>query len=769
LAVVKGQFGGINVDRSPLMLPSGSAISAKNVELRHGFLKKRGGFRLVATATDAINYMTLAGFENGQTFLVVQGDTDIEYAQIDGGQAISLSPLPVLSGGTGGWWFMWADGLYQVTTAGVKKWQGGIDSGTAQGGDATPMIQLASTSSSKDDYYKGRTLITTGGTGSGQTKTIVSYSGSDQKATVDSAWSGTPDNSTTYEIFGIYDAGIGRADDGHNERDGTKSDGTTPIKIPYYPPLWYDDTPLTGDKRGTYNVAISFRNSRTGEEGMIGNISNVIQELPRGFLIYVGSTFSLYPAAGYASGLTAFKTPNDPAKGGTYNFEYDQMVIYQSPGLNDTYQSRTFSMYEVYSGSSDNINTDINLRQNDSLLQRNKPVVNNGGLPPGSDVGVFNGIQAIYANLNTWTEDGLDADEMPGLVMFSLPEFPCMVPRRDRYAFYANASEFDTDAERAELSSTVDPKPWIGQTGTISDEKLVSMQSVQGRTLAFTKRNTWKYGVVGDGRIFASQLHPSIGSDGRYSNTVADGTIHTISSTKWAAFGPDGLHKISDGIFEEILADIPDGYRENIVMGHYSFRDQVWAAIPKANGKVQRILIWDFEAGHITRGGNHTGALCEFEIESLGANEEITALCERVDGHGEPTMLVGTSAGHIYEYPIGYGDGESGSEVDFAAEWEGHFGQERQAEPNTIRRIDAHAGDNVNGVVTATMTPLLTDGEAGADSTTQLLSKDNKLIKINTLASPRKWRMFKFKLSSAKAEGASTDQWQINALNWIVD
>ncbi len=755
MAVIKGQFGGINTDRSPLLLPSGTATSAKNVELRDGILKKRGGFRKRATAGSAIHHMKIAGFENGQTFLVVQAESAIEYARIDTGSAISsLSTLPVMSGGSGGWWFQWADGLYRVSTSEVKKWQAG-SFGSAQSGSNTTTVVLESDAKATDDYYNGSFVVTDTGTA-----TVTDYVGSTQTATVSPALSGTP---STYSIYGIYDAGIGRADDGHSTRTGTKRDGTGSTTIPYYPPIWYDPSFTEGDKSGYYNLAISFRNSRTGEEGMVSNLSN-FEGVAAGYLIYLGSSYTTYPSCGNVK----FTTPNAPAKKAgvaTYNFEYDQMVIYQSPGLNITRQNRTFSMYEVYVGPADNITTDINLRNNDSLLQTNKPLVNNGGVPPKSDIGTFNGSQAIYANIKTFEEDGLTEIQMPGIVMFSLPEYPCMVPRRDRYYWYANELAYDVT-----LSSSVDPLPWIGRTGIISDEKLVSMQSTVGQTYAFTKRNTWRYGVVGDGRIFASQVHPSIGSDGRYANCVANGRVHTISSTKWAAFG-ESLEIISDGVFEEILRDIPDGYRDNIVMGHYSFRNQVWAAIPNSSNKVKRILIWDDDAGHVTRGGNHVGALYEFEIESLGDNEEITALVERVDGYNEPTMLVGTSAGNIYEYPIGYADGATGGLVDYAAEWEGHFGQERQASANTIEVIDIHAGANVADNVTASVTPLRTDSETGATAFTQTLKKSNGLITMNVMAGPRKGRLFKMKLSSSKAASAgdSTSQWQINALNWVVN
>ena len=75
------------------------------------------------------------------------------------------------------------------------------ESGTAQAGASTT-ITLAADESAMDDAYNGKTIKITGGTGSGQIKTISDYVGSTKVATVDSSWSSNPDNTSTYEIYG---------------------------------------------------------------------------------------------------------------------------------------------------------------------------------------------------------------------------------------------------------------------------------------------------------------------------------------------------------------------------------------------------------------------------------------------------------------------------------------------------------------------------------------------------------------------------------------
>lgn len=77
---------------------------------------------------------------------------------------------------------------------------GRVQSGTAQAGASTS-ITLAAGASSTNDAYKGMTIRTTGGTGSGQERVCTAYNGTTKVATVDSAWGTTPNNTTTYDVI----------------------------------------------------------------------------------------------------------------------------------------------------------------------------------------------------------------------------------------------------------------------------------------------------------------------------------------------------------------------------------------------------------------------------------------------------------------------------------------------------------------------------------------------------------------------------------------
>ena len=73
------------------------------------------------------------------------------------------------------------------------------NTGTAQAGGSST-ITLASGASAVNDFYIGHTVVTTSGTGSGQTRIVTAYDGTTKIATVDSAWSVNPDNTTGYAV-----------------------------------------------------------------------------------------------------------------------------------------------------------------------------------------------------------------------------------------------------------------------------------------------------------------------------------------------------------------------------------------------------------------------------------------------------------------------------------------------------------------------------------------------------------------------------------------
>lgn len=80
--------------------------------------------------------------------------------------------------------------------------------GTAQAALALS-IDLAADASASDDAYNGLEITIESGTGSGQTRTINDYDGTNKRATVDVAWTTNPDATSVYKV-GNGNPGTGR-------------------------------------------------------------------------------------------------------------------------------------------------------------------------------------------------------------------------------------------------------------------------------------------------------------------------------------------------------------------------------------------------------------------------------------------------------------------------------------------------------------------------------------------------------------------------------
>jgi hypothetical protein len=74
------------------------------------------------------------------------------------------------------------------------------ETGTAQAGSTSTTIKLAVGASATDDAYNVMYVTITSGTGSGQVRRITDYVGATKVATVDTAWTTTPNNTSVYAI-----------------------------------------------------------------------------------------------------------------------------------------------------------------------------------------------------------------------------------------------------------------------------------------------------------------------------------------------------------------------------------------------------------------------------------------------------------------------------------------------------------------------------------------------------------------------------------------
>ena len=82
-------------------------------------------------------------------------------------------------------------------------------SGTAEGGTSDSIILAPLSIDAVDDRYNGQTIEITGGTGAGQSREITDWVHSTRTATVEPAWSATPDNTSQYRIANVSTNGAG--------------------------------------------------------------------------------------------------------------------------------------------------------------------------------------------------------------------------------------------------------------------------------------------------------------------------------------------------------------------------------------------------------------------------------------------------------------------------------------------------------------------------------------------------------------------------------
>jgi hypothetical protein len=82
------------------------------------------------------------------------------------------------------------------------------ENGTAQGGSSST-ITLASGANASNDFYNGTFIEITSGTGSGQVRQIDDYVGSTKVATVATAWTTAPDNTSVYRVTAFHPSQVG--------------------------------------------------------------------------------------------------------------------------------------------------------------------------------------------------------------------------------------------------------------------------------------------------------------------------------------------------------------------------------------------------------------------------------------------------------------------------------------------------------------------------------------------------------------------------------
>ena len=136
--------------------------------------------------------------------------------------------------------------------------------GTAQAGASTS-ITLVSTASATNDAYKGMYVTLTGGTGSGQVKRITAYNGTTKVATVDSAWTINPNNTSTYSLEVFAAASVGQYVNGFPQGRAkiiSVTSATVVNAVTEYP--FFNTTALTA---GNWDIESGYENVWSATKG----------------------------------------------------------------------------------------------------------------------------------------------------------------------------------------------------------------------------------------------------------------------------------------------------------------------------------------------------------------------------------------------------------------------------------------------------------------------------------------------------------------------
>ena len=182
-------------------------------------------------------------------------------------------------------------GMFTTIQAAIDSVNPIVHSGTAQAG-AAATITLATTASAVDDYYNGMKVRLTGGTGSGQIRTIIDYVGSTKVATVDSNWTVQPIAGTTYAVKSVVTVSVypGKYDEAiilkdcvdivaHNPK-GTKilqrvSENNVPCDCNTMITIDAQSTPYRGLEIRNANSHIYFKGEIFGGEELGGTTSAI--------------------------------------------------------------------------------------------------------------------------------------------------------------------------------------------------------------------------------------------------------------------------------------------------------------------------------------------------------------------------------------------------------------------------------------------------------------------------------------------------------------
>ena len=501
-----------------------------------------------------------------------------------------------------------------------------------------------------------------------------------------------------------------------------------------------------GGKEGYYHVAVTHKNTKTGEESVTSGMQTGGEAETR--LSSENGGMAISNWQGLGAGVSDLIW--DLA------FEFDAHNVYctlgntERIGLGDGVAQYSYQLYleevvrtakiwpmAIFNG----------LFRMDQIMASRPMLSNKGGQPPGAKYGCWNGSQAIYLEvypkakwsaLGTFLTAGVKA---PGVMMYSVPGFPAMVPQEH--------------IETIPGGDGIDKKNVVPSGG--SHEIASGIQGlvtgcgyVGGSFVAFTNSSTYLMTPNSSGNMkpqLADSTHGAIG----YCPVVSTGSaVHAVGKDGWLRIG-EGIQNIAYQQFTPTMQAIPDGGISATVGGYYSHRNEVWFAVAKAGGtKAQRILIWDEQKQEL---------VAKFDPANL-STAGIKAMVELSHPTQSPIMLIALDTGVILSWPgSAYTDGSTA----YACNWRGLFGQEKRADMLTFEQILSSMESVPAAGITLTVAGVQTAATAatatGVSKTIPKASVEPKETRLDTgvamtFDASAHGRMFAVEYSSTTDQGA---------------
>lgn len=474
-----------------------------------------------------------------------------------------------------------------------------------------------------------------------------------------------------------------------------------------------------GEKEGYYHVWVAGYNSVTGEVGQVGLPGRAAST---GFLEtrYTSST----------GGITITNEASTLVSG-----EADGFIVYCSRDTEALGASGSEVEVFTYRGYIDVVgdNSDYDwsstfpgLNKADHALDLSESFTNAGGVPPASTCGFYTGSRAVYCGIYE------SSSLVPGKIMFSIPEFPTMVPQRVEYSTGGDAKTFI-------------PRPYDGDLHGAFNGKVIDAAYGGGVGVAFTQNSCYIMRSNSRGQVRPAVVHGTIGiaNEGACVGTprgvffVANNTFGLVTASGWT--------NLSLGLFHSKINAMID--KGDVYLGYYGARDQVWICAGDT------ILVYDLNAG---QGG--VAAPYEWTLEDC-ASDAITAVCEASLVGNTPKMYIGTTGGKLYSYPSTNAYDNAG---DFEAYWTGLYGQELPDQLHILDRSVVYTGSNCASKVSARFDSLDSPGATATLNSFLLRSNDSWIpLQANIGRVAARAHQIGFHSSAEESTG--------NAVTWSID